>query len=64
MNDDVGRIGTNHGGMRIPDEGMTMVDTVDSSNMLVTRSLADRVISDVLLGEHTGGRPPFTQQAH
>ena len=37
--------------MGVPDEGMAMVDTVHLSDMLVTGSLADGAIGDVLLGE-------------
>ena len=37
--------------MGIPDEGMAMVDAIHSSNVLVTRALADGAIGDVLLGE-------------
>ena len=51
MNGDVGRIWTDHGWMRVPDEGMTMVDPVNTSNVLVTGSLTDRAIGNVLLGE-------------
>ena len=37
--------------MGILDEGMAMVDMVHSSNVLVTGSLVDRAIGDVLLSE-------------
>ena len=51
LNGDVGRIWTDHGGMGVPDESMTMMDTVNSSDVLVTRSLVDRAISNILLSE-------------
>ena len=37
--------------MGVPDEGMTMVDTVDSSNLLIAGSFTDGAVGDVLLGE-------------
>ena len=51
LNGDVGGIRTDHSRMGVLDEGMAMVDTVHSSDVLVTGSLADGVIGDVLLGE-------------
>ena len=48
LDGDVGRIWTDHGWKGVPDEGMTMVDPVNTSNVLVTGSLADRAIGDVL----------------
>ena len=51
LNGDVGRIWTDHGGKGVPDESMAMVDTVNMSNVLVTGSLADRAVGDVLLSE-------------
>ena len=51
LNGDIGRIRTDHGEMGVPDEGMTMVDAVDLSNVLVTGTFADRAIGDVLLSE-------------
>ena len=37
--------------MGVPDEGMAMVDTVHLSDMLVTGSLVDRAIGDILFSE-------------
>ena len=37
----VGRIRIDHGWMGVPDKGMTMVDTVDSSDLLVAGSFTD-----------------------
>ena len=37
--------------MGVSNEGMAMVDTVHSSDVLVTGSLTDGVIGDVLLSE-------------
>ena len=51
LDGNVGRIWTDHGWMGIPEEGMTMVDPVNTSNVLVTGSLADRAIGDILLSE-------------
>ena len=51
LNGNVGRIGTNHGGMGIPDKRMAMVEAIHSSDVLITRSFVDRAIGDVLLGE-------------
>ena len=51
LNGDVGRIWTNHSRKGILDKGMAMVDTVHSSDVLVTGSLSDRAIGDVLLSE-------------
>ena len=51
LNGDVGRIWTDHSRKGILDEGMAMVDTVHSSDVLVTGSLVGRVIGDVLLSE-------------
>ena len=41
LNGDVGRIRIDHGRMGVPDEGMTMVDMVDSSNVLIAGSFTD-----------------------
>ena len=41
LDGDVGRVWADHGGMGVSDEGMTMVDTVDLSNVLVTGSFTD-----------------------
>ena len=51
LDGDVGRIGTDHGWKGVPDEGMTLVDPVNTSDVLVTGSLADQAIGNVLLGE-------------
>ena len=37
--------------MGVPNESMAMVDAVNSSNVLVTRSFTDQVIGDILLSE-------------
>ena len=41
LNGDVERIGAGRGGMGVPDESVTMVNTVNSSDVLVTGSLVD-----------------------
>ena len=41
LDGNVGRIRTDHGRMGVPDEGMTMVDTVDLSDLLITGSFMD-----------------------
>ena len=51
LDGDVGGVWTDHGRMGVPDEGMTMVDMVNSSNLLVAGSFTDGAIGDVLLGE-------------
>ena len=51
LDGDVGWVGTDHGGMGTLDEGMTMVKTVDLSDVFVTGSFMNEVIDDVLLGE-------------
>ena len=51
LNGNVGGIWTDHSRMGVPDEGMAMVDTVHSSDVLVTGSLMDGAIGDILLGE-------------
>ena len=51
LNGDVGRIWTDHSRMGVSNEGMAIVDMVHSSDVLVTGSLTDRAIGDILLGE-------------
>ena len=51
LNGNVGRVWTDHGRMGVPNKGMTMVDTVYLSDVLMAGSLADRVIGGILLGE-------------
>ena len=51
LDGDVGRVWADHGGMGVSDEGMTMVDTVNLSDVLVVGSFANGMISDILLSE-------------
>ena len=51
LNGNVRWVGTDHGKMGVSNEGMTIVNMVDSSKMLVTGSFMDGVIGDILFGE-------------